>query len=83
MAKKHAVSNDNRMNSSLQGEVQGLRGGMVAQAEKNELPERFQVTPHADYPRMIIEDTVTGKKTEVGLYAYGDVRRVLGELFGE
>lgn len=77
------ISNDERLNPVLKDQVQGLRGAMVDQAEKNQLPERFTVKQHKDLPRMIIEDQETGRSTEVPLFAYGEVRRTLSELFGK
>lgn len=75
------TSQDKHLNPQLKEAVQGLRGGIVAQANKNPIPERFMCEPHPDHPRVIITDTETGKTTDVPLFAYGEVRKVLTELF--
>ena len=75
------ISSDKNCNNVLREEVQGLRGGIKAQAEKHELPAWFEATPHPDRPAMIIEDTMSGKSTIVPLFAYGEVRKVLTDLF--
>ncbi len=64
-------------------EVGELKGIVSQQAEKTYLPSRFKATNHPDRPAMIILDTETNKETTVGLYAYGEVRKVLNNLFGE
>lgn len=81
MSKKHVISSDKRLNPQLKEEVSSLRGNISEQAEKNELPSRFVVEPHDDLPKMIIKDTITGKTSEVPIFAYGEVRKVLGDLF--
>lgn len=81
MARKHSVSTDARMNPELKEEVQGLRGSMLGQAEKHEIPERFTVVPHPDRPALIITDSTTGRSTTVPLFAYGAIREALGDLF--
>lgn len=75
------ISNDKTCNPELREEVQSLRGGLVSVAERNELPERFQVTPNKDHPRMEITDNTTGRTTVVPLFGYGEVRKVLNDLF--
>jgi hypothetical protein len=62
-------------------EVVSLQGAIVGQAEKNPLPDRFVVNPLVNSPHVWIIDTETGRKTEVPLFAYGNVRQVLNELF--
>jgi hypothetical protein len=79
--KKHSISSDESLNRPLKEDVTTLRGGIVDQAEKVELPSRFAVEPHKDLPRMIITDTETDKSIEVPLFAYGEVRKVLSSLF--
>lgn len=81
MTKKHIILSDNELNPILEREIKSLRGGMLSQAEKNELPARFEVQPHKEFPRMIIKDTESGNVTEVPLFAYREVRKVLNDLF--
>lgn len=81
MTKKHIISSDSKLNPVLKEEVTSLRGGMLAQAEKNQLPSRFEVQSHKEFPSMIIRDRKSGNITEVPLFAYGEVRRVLNDLF--
>lgn len=81
MAKKHSISSDEKSNPVLKEEITSLRGGMLAQAEKIELPSRFEVESHKERPRMIIKDKETGKVTEVPIFAYGEVRKALHDLF--
>jgi hypothetical protein len=60
-----------------------LSGIMQDQAEKTPLPTRFQVKV-ADRPSaVVILDTETCRSSRVGLFAYGECRRVLNDLFGE
>lgn len=77
------ITTDAGLNPKLANEVQGLRGMMLGAATKNPLPDRFVVEPHASRPAMIITDTVTGKTSTVPLFAYGEVRATLTDLFGE
>lgn len=58
-----------------------MRGGMLAAAEANPLPDRFSAVPHPDRPAMIVCDEVTGKSCTVGMFAYGAVRQALTDLF--
>jgi hypothetical protein len=78
----HAINGDELMNDALRNDVQSLRGGMVGAAERHHLPDRFQVIQDVDAPRMIIKDTETGRSTIVPLFAYGNVREALNDLFG-
>jgi hypothetical protein len=75
------ITTDKKMNTRLAGQVAGLRGGMVAQAEKRKMPARFDAVPHPDHPSMIISDIKTGRSVIVPLFAYGEVRAVLSALF--
>lgn len=81
--KPHHITTDDRMNPALKAEIGGLRGGMLGAAEKVNCPDRFTMTPDPDNPAMFITDTTTGRKARVSLYAYGAVREVLAELFGQ
>lgn len=76
-----STSGDARLNPDLALQLAGLRGGMVAAAEREPMPERFSAVPHPDRPAMVIVDENTGRSTTVGLYAYAETRRVLRELF--
>lgn len=82
MTKKHEIKSDEKLNPQLKEEVTTLRGGILSQAEKNELPSRFSVKSADNSPSMIITDNDTGKQVKVPLFAYGDVRKVLNKLFG-
>jgi hypothetical protein len=79
--KKHNIKSDERLNSELQNEAGILRGMIVESAEKNDSSKRFTYIKNENNPSMIIVDNETGKKSEVSLYAYSDVRKVLNELF--
>lgn len=67
------------MNKELEKEVKGLQGGMVGAAERYPLPNGYTVEPNERGSGMIIT-APNGKSSEVGLYAYGNVRKVLTEL---
>ncbi|MNB84022.1 hypothetical protein D3C81_384480 [compost metagenome] len=82
MVNKFNNRSDNTMNSALKSEVQGLRGAIGNTAEKQPMPERFEATPLADDPSIMILDTETGKSTIVPIFAYREVRKALNELFG-
>ncbi len=71
------------MNEALRQEVQQTRRSILGAAEQHPLPERFCAEPHSDSPSMVITDRETGRETTVALFAYGDVRRALNELFGQ
>lgn len=58
-----------------------LSGMIAVAAERNPLPERFFTLPAAG-PAVYVHDKQTGRRAEVPLFAYGEVRRVLSELFG-
>lgn len=76
------IKSDEEANEALAEELGGLRGSMLAAAEGREMPARFSAEPHGERPAMIITDSETGRQTMVPLFAYGDVRRTLTELFG-
>lgn len=82
MKKLHPITPDLKKNPALARECAEVRGMIVAQAEKNPLPKRFQASKDNDKPRMILRDLETGRKTCVPLFAYGEVRRTLSALFG-
>ena len=81
--RRYRVSEDAALHPTLQEQLGVLRGGMVDAAEEFHLPPRFTARPHADRPAFIVTDTQTGRATEVGLYAYGDLRQALADLFPE
>lgn len=78
---KHVILTDNNLNGELKKQVSTLRGGIVEQANKQDLPSRFQVEAHKDLPKMIVTDKETDRCVEVPLFSYGEVRRVLNSLF--
>lgn len=78
---KHFIDSDRSINPTLMHQMGSLRGAIVVQAEKNKLPQRFVSIPVESSPSFIIKDTLTGKTVEVPLFAYGEVLKVLGELF--
>jgi len=61
--------------------VSSLRSLLIEVGERHGLPQRFQVYPCSDKVAMKIVDTETGRTAEVVLSAYGDVRKVLTQLF--
>jgi hypothetical protein len=73
------IKSDERLNKELQKEVQDLRELIIKNNKNNS--ERFIAKKSTEMPRMIITDTETGKTTEVPLFAYSDVMKVLKELF--
>jgi len=77
----HPISSDENMYPELKQRVQSIRGAISSRADRNQLPERFVVTQNPDHPRMVITDTITGNATDVPLFAYGEVRQVLNDLF--
>ena len=79
--RKHPIETDERLNEVLKQEVQEVRGSIVSQAEKNELPSRFNVIPCEGSPSMVIHDTHTGRKVTVPIFAYGEVRKAIKALF--
>jgi hypothetical protein len=68
---------------TIADEIQPLQSSILDAAERHPVPDRFVITPAASMPRMHILDMVTGRSSQVPLYAYGEVRRVLADLFGE
>ena len=75
------IISDRRMNPVLQKEVQELRGSILEQVEQNELSSRFKCEKLQTEPSMLITDTETDRQTIVPLFAYGEVRRILKDLF--
>lgn len=69
--------------TTVQEKVKSMQGGIKTQAEKTELPERFEVIEVDDKPQVILKDKKTGKRTEVDLYSYRNVRKALFDLFNE
>lgn len=72
-------SGDADMNPALRAQVQGVRGGMLAQAEKHPLPPQYSVEPVPDRAAVYIKDR-GGRRCEVPLCSYGDVRQALHEF---
>lgn len=72
-------SGDESMNPALRAQVQGLRGGLLSQAEKHPLPPQYAVEPIPDRAAVYITSN-DGRRCEVPLCSYGDVRRALHEL---
>lgn len=77
------IKRNNQTNPELAKQAQEVRTAIVSAAEKNSLPSRFKVKPSKTSPSMIITDSKTGKKTKVPLFAYGEVRKALTQLFGQ
>jgi len=61
--------------------VSSFRALLIEIGERHKLPQRFEVYPCSDKVAMKIVDTETGRSAEVVLSAYGDVRKVLTQLF--
>jgi hypothetical protein len=76
------IESDKRLNQTLQRQVANGRSVMVEEADKNKLPSRFTVEPSTKSASMFITDTTTKKVTNVSLFAYGEVRKSLNDLFG-
>lgn len=78
------LDNEDRKNRTApeRTDVDGLRDMMGGAARRNPLPKRFKAD-ESKSPKITITDTETGRSTTVGLYAYGDVRKVLNDLFGD
>ena len=76
------IKSDKKLNPALAEEVQGVRGILVDSAESNPIPERFTVQASSEGPYMYIVDNETNRTSKVPLFAYGQTRRVLTELFG-
>lgn len=74
------IKADEQLNSELQKQVSGLRDGMLSQIKKEE-SSRFVAKPSNENPCTIITDTVTGKTTEVPLFASREVLVALNNLF--
>ncbi len=64
----------------IKEEVKHLRELVRTQAEKITLADRFQTWE--DGYKVVILDLKTMRSTEVSLYAYSQVRKVLETLFG-
>jgi hypothetical protein len=79
--RKHHIDSDRDANPALAAELGTVRGSMCDAAEKFPIPNRFDVIPCEDSPRMIIRDKQTGREARVPLYAYGAIRAALSELF--
>ncbi len=75
-----ATEGDRRVAPALARRLGEVRGGMVAAAEAHPLPPGLSARP-TGHPRVEIAHPSTGRSVEVGLYAYGAVRKALGELF--
>jgi len=77
----HPISSDENMYPELKQQVQSIRGSISERANANPLPQRFTVEQSHTTPSMVITDTITGNATKVPLFAYGEVRNVLNDLF--
>lgn len=77
------VSTDKKSNPRLAAELASVRGGMLAAAERQGMPSRFDAVPHPDRPAMIITDIETGRSTIVAMCNYGGVRAALSDLLGD
>lgn len=62
--------------------VPAIKGAMINAAEEQQLPDRFVVDSSAT-PKIKITDKITGRSTVIGLFAYGDVRQALNDLFAD
>jgi len=76
------VTMDRKKNPALRQQMGELRGGMIEAAERNHLPERFIESQHPHRPAVRIMDQETGRITTVPLFAYGEVRKALNDLYG-
>ena len=81
MAKRHFVTADKDLNPDLANQVATLRGGIVGQANKMKKNDKFTYELSVSSPEARITNNENGKSTIVPLYAYGDVIKVLNELF--
>jgi hypothetical protein len=77
----YRVSADAKLHPVLQEQLGELRDGLVGAAEGQHLPARFTARAHADHPSFVITDHNTGHATTVPLFAYGEVRAALADLF--
>ena len=68
------------LHPEIKEEVKHLRKLVRTQAEKITLADRFQTWE--DGYKVVILDLKTIRSTEVPLYAYSQVRKVLETLFG-
>lgn len=68
------------LHPEIKEEVKHLRGLLRTEAEKIALANRFQT--REDGSKVVILDLKTMRSTEVPLYAYSQVRKVLNTLFG-
>ena len=68
------------LHQEIKEEVKHLRKLVRTQAEKITLADRFQTWE--DGYKVVILDLKTMRSTEVPLYAYSQVRKVLETLFG-
>lgn len=63
--------------------INEVQSGIIGQAEKVSIPERFEVSNIEGQPAKKITDSKTGRSTVVPLYAYSNVRKALSDFFGE
>jgi len=54
----------------------------MEQLSKSPLPERFIVQNDEADSAVIITDTKTNRDAQISIYAYGEVRKALNDLFG-
>jgi len=75
------IKSDEKLNPELKKQIQETRSVILEQATKIEMPSRFKSEKSNSSPTMIITDTTTNRKADVPLFAYGNVRKVLSNLF--
>ena len=63
-------------------ETATVRGAMEEISKNIPLPERFVVQNDEVESAVIITDTRTNRETQISLYAFGEVRKALNDLFG-
>lgn len=75
-----ATEGDRWLAPALARRLGEVRGGMMAVAEAHPLPPGLVARP-TRHPRIEIAHLATGRTMQVGLFAYGAVRKALAELF--
>jgi len=68
---------DENLPEKQRNELQYLRAEVVEDAEDIPLPEHIVASLDPNSPHMLFEDTRTGQRVAVSLYAYRSVRRAL------
>lgn len=83
MLPRHTIASDIDASPMMRRALQVRRGSMVEVAEMQVTSNRFRFIPMEAKPAFIVVDKVTGKESEVSIFAYAQLRRILGELFPE